>query len=820
MTFRFVRNIFFLLIILFLSASCGHNKREETTAQDDSFLNEFERRCFLFFWEEANPENGLIVDSAKADGRGSDSNSVASIASVGFGLSGICIAEERGWITHADAYARVLTTLKYIWEDLPNEHGFFYHFLNIKTGKRAWKCEVSSIDTALLMAGVLTVRQYYKNTEIAELATKIYERVDWPWMLNGGRRLSMGWKPESGFLETHWDWYSEHMLLYLLAIGSPTHPIDAKIWQEWKRAPVGTFAGKTYLQCPPLFTHQFSPAWIDFRNKRDAFADYWQNSVLATLAQREYCASLSDKFPHYSLKLWGLTSADGSEGYKAWGGPPEPADPKINGTIVPCASAGSMPFVPKVCREALEYMHAEYGDKIWKRYGFVDAFNPHTGWTSSIVIGIDVGISLLMIENERSGIVWKNFMQNPEISAAMLKCGFVNTDMRLSADDREYLKKLARDTWRSIVSMENRKTGLPYDNSEKNPNTSVSNIGVYLSDIVAAEAMGLIKRGDAEERIEKTLVSLAKLKTTYGFQQSWNNVETLRQATNDTWISVLDSGNLVGGLITVGQAFPRFEEQCTDLVMAMDWNAFYNTEKKLLCGGYNNETEKFNMNWLLPFMGSDSRMASFFSIATEKVPAGSWDAFDRKTEERHLAHFLLPGWKRGGGIFEQYLPGLWLDEKDTFMGQSAANFAYAQIRQAQIGNYPVWGWSASESPLDGYLGMGALRDNIVTPHASVLAIRDYPQEVIKNLHALDKLGARSKEYGYMDAIDFKTGKTAETFLMLDQSMLFMSLANFLQDGIIRKHFESSPLVKRGRQLIGDYRNPSYGENISVSGALK
>jgi len=792
-----------MCMVVFTSVSFG----------SEEVLEELSKRSFQFFWQEANPVSGLIPDSAKADGSGCCE--VASMAATGFGLSSVCIAVERGWISRMDGAESIENTLRYILEQMEHEHGFFYHFVDLETGKREWKSELSSIDTALLVAGALTAGQYFKGTNIEKLATALYEHVDWPWMLNGGRRFSMGWKPESGFLGADWDWYSEHMLLYLLAIGSPTHPIDAKIWQEWKRAPVGTFAGKTYLQCPPLFTHQFSQAWIDFRNKRDAYADYWQNSVLATLAQREFCASLSDKFPLYSLKLWGLTSADGANGYKAWGGPPAPHTPEIDGIIVPCASVGSMPFAPEFCRETVGYMHSEYGDKIWKRYGFVDSFNPHTDWVSDIVIGIDVGISLLMIENERSGIVWNCFMNNPEIVSAMEKVGFVDTTAKINRADRKYLKKLARETWRSIDSMENRNTGLPYDNSNRKPNTSVSNIGVYLSSIVAAEELGFIKQRDAERRIGKTLDSLAKLKTWHGFRQSWNEVETLKPGTNDVWISILDSGNLAGGLVTVGQAFPQFEKQCAGFVMAMDWAAFYNTEKKLLCGGYNTQTEKFNRNWLLPYIGSDSRMASFFAIATGKVPADSWNALSREMEERHLAEFLLPGWKRGGGVFEQYLPGIWLDERDTFMGQSAANFAYAQIRQAQLGNYPVWGWSASDSPEDGYLGMGVLKDHIVTPHASVLAICDYPQEVIKNLRSLDKLGARSKKHGYVDAIDVKTGKCTEAFLMLDQSMLFLSLANFLNDGVIRKHFESSPLVINGRQLIGDYRKPRFGDANSV-----
>jgi len=802
-----MKKIWLIILVLMAITALFYVGKEAELSEDLS------HRSFNFFQDEANTKSGLIPDSAKADGSGACE--VASMAATGFGLASICVGVECGWISHDEGAVRLEKTLRFILYEMDHVHGFFYHFVNPETGTREWECELSSIDTALLVAGALTVRQYFKDSSVDELATKIYERVDWPWMLNGRRRFSMGWKPESGFLKADWDWYNEHMLLYLLAIASPTHPIDSKIWQEWNRAPVGTFAGKTYLQCPPLFTHQFTQTWIDFRNKRDAFADYWQTSVLATLAQREFCVGLSDRFPLYSSKLWGLTSADGPTGYKAWGGPPAPVDPEIDGIVVPCASAGSMPFAPQVCRETLEFMRSEYGDRIWKRYGFVDAFNPHTGWNSEIVIGIDVGVTLLMIENERSGLILKNFMSNPEIVSAMERVGFIDTTMEISGADRRYLEDIARDTWRSIESMENKRTGLPYDNSNKLPNTSVSNIGVYLSDIVAAEAMGFISREDAEQRLKKTLGSLSELKTSYGFQQSWNDVETLRQAANDTWISILDSGNLAGGLVTVGQAFPRFEKQCGDLVAAMDWGAFYNRDKMLLCGGYNNAAGQFNKKWLLPFMGSDSRMASFLSIATGKVPAGSWDVLSRKTEERHHAHFLMPGWKTGGGIFEQYLPGLWLDEKDTFMGQSAANFAYAQIQQAKLGSYPAWGWSASDSPEDGYLGMGALKDSVVTPHASVLAIRDFPQEVIRNLQALDRLGARTEKYGYVDAIDFKTGKCTKAFLMLDQSMLFLSLANYLHDDVIRRHFESSPLVKHGRELIEDYHKPAYGRNNSV-----
>ena len=527
------------------------------------------------------------------------------------------------------------------------------------------------------------------------------------------------------------------------------------------------------------------------------------------------CASVNDKFPFYSLKLWGITSSDGPDGYKAWGGPPSTKHPAIDGTVVPCAPAGSMPFAPEVCAETLTYARQTFGEKVWKRYGFVDAFNPQTDWQSEYVLGIDVGISLLMIENARDGFIWKYFMRNKYADNAMRKSGFVNTGRKMSKNDIVYLERLARDTWLSIDSMVNDKTGLPYDNSDKRPCTSVSNIGVYLSDIVAAEKFGFIDRAAAMKRLSLTLGSLEKLHTEFGFQQSWNNVETLVPCTNDIWISILDSGNLAGGLITVGQAFPELNGRCVKLVKAMDWAAFYNQEKKYLYGGYNMRTGKFNRKWTLPYLGSDSRMASFMAVACEKVPVESWSRLSRRLEERHHSYYLLPGWKNGGGLFEQYLPGIWLNEKGTFIGQSAANFTYAQIRQVQLGNYPAWGWSACNSPQDGYLGMGALKDNIVAPYASVLAIDDYPQAVIQNLYALEKLGARSKKYGFVDTVDIFNRKTSANYLMLDQSMIFLSLSNFLQDNVIRKLFGASPIVRHGEDVIRDYQRRPYNRNNSL-----
>jgi hypothetical protein len=414
-----------LAVLLALLAGCARQPPAPApSVSDDVFLDDLEHRAFLFFFEQADPQTGLIADRARADG--TRINNVASIASVGFGLTALCIADQRGWIPHEQAYQRTLITLRFLRDGLPHEHGFFYHFIDISTGQRAWKCELSSIDTALLMAGVLTARQYYRGTEIEPLATQLYERVDWPWMLNGGSTLSMGWKPETGFIQRRWDDFSEQPILYLIAMGSRTHPLPGECWRAWKREPVMTYAGRTFLQCPPLFTHQFPHAWIDFRNKHDAQTDFWQNSVDATLAHRQFCMDQRDKFPRYAADLWGITSSDSASGYRGWGGPsPTTAPSEIDGTIVPCAAAGSLPFAPNECLAVLRNLRYSQKFPIWTHYGFVDAFNPHTGWVDTDVIGIDLGITLLMAENYRTGMVWEYFMRNPEIQRAMRGAGFV-----------------------------------------------------------------------------------------------------------------------------------------------------------------------------------------------------------------------------------------------------------------------------------------------------------------------------------------------------------------------------------------------------------
>ena len=277
---------------------------------------------------------------------------VASIASTGFGLTAICIAEKRGFISHQDARLRVLATLTFLWRTLPTHRGFFYHFANINTGERIWDSEVSSVDTAILLCGILTCRQYFEDRDIIQLAHAIFDRVDWTWLSEDTALLPQGWTPEFGFLPYKWDYYSELMMIYLLGMGSSTHPLHPSAWSAWKRITF-EYDGERYIgSFAPLFVHQYSQAWFDFRGKRDKYADYFQNSAIATDVHRRFCLELGKKFPDYSDDLWGITASDSDKGYVIWGGPP--AMGPIDGTVVPAAAGGSIPFQPAATMRVLK----------------------------------------------------------------------------------------------------------------------------------------------------------------------------------------------------------------------------------------------------------------------------------------------------------------------------------------------------------------------------------------------------------------------------------------------------------------------------------
>jgi len=376
---------------------------------DEAFLDDLSRRAFRYFFDTAHPHTGLIPDRAKADG--SKAGEMASVAAVGFGLTALVIGAERGWESQAECRACAERVLRTLWRDVQHEHGFFYHFVDMRTGVRGWDCEASTIDTALAVMGALSAGRYFGGA-VAELAQAIEARADWAWMVDKGGRISHGWKPEGGFLPWSWDQYSEHYGMTWFAVHGATKPAPAATWTAWKREPWVEYAGERFLQHAPLFVHQFPQAWMDWRGYTDTGSgvNFFANACAATRAQKQFCMELSGRFPGYEENVWGLTSSDAATGYVDWGGPPVKAgviDGRIDGTVVPCAAAGSLPFVPGDCTAALREMHARWGDKIYGPYGFADAFNPVTGWVGADVIGIDQGITLLMAENLRTGLVWE-----------------------------------------------------------------------------------------------------------------------------------------------------------------------------------------------------------------------------------------------------------------------------------------------------------------------------------------------------------------------------------------------------------------------------
>ncbi|HSF31163.1 MAG TPA: glucoamylase family protein [Candidatus Tectomicrobia bacterium] len=400
---------------------------------DEAFLDLVQRTAFDYFWYEANPENGLIKD------RSSDA-SLSSIAAVGFGLSALTVGIDRGWIEREAGRARVLATLQFLWNsphgpeaDATGYKGFYYHFLGMQSGRRALDSELSTIDTALLLAGVLHVEQYFDQvdrteTEIRALADAIYRRVDWPWMQVRSAKICHGWEPETGFLPYDWGGYNEAMILYLLALGSPTFPVAAEAWTAWTSSYTWqTHYDLAFVVFPPLFGHQYSHVWVDFRGIQDAYMrakglDYFENSRRATLANRAYAIANPLGWVDYGENVWGLTASDIPASYGARGAPPPESD---DGTITPTAAGGSFAFTPRESLASLRHMYASYRTKIWGPYGFRDAFNPSKQWFATDYLGIDQGPIVLMIENYRTDGIWDVFMQHPAIQHGLERAGFV-----------------------------------------------------------------------------------------------------------------------------------------------------------------------------------------------------------------------------------------------------------------------------------------------------------------------------------------------------------------------------------------------------------
>ncbi|MEI2455502.1 glucoamylase family protein [Lysobacter firmicutimachus] len=429
-------------------------------------FRDIEKRTFQFFWDTSNEQNGLTPDRYP-------SRPFASIASVGFALTAYPIGIERGWVSRTQAVDRTLTTLKFL-RDLPSGpqasgkgsyKGFYYHFLDMQKGQRydSW-VELSSVDTGLLMMGVLFAQSYYdrdepREKEIRAIADTLYKRVDWQWLQQNKPLISMGWFPESGFIKHDWMGYNEAMLLYVLALGSPTHAVEPEAWTVWTRTyndVWGVYQGEEFLAFGPLFGHQYSHVWIDFRGIQDDYMrergiDYFENSRRAAYAQRAYAIANPMKWEDYGPELWGLTASDGPQQtlqeyrgeqrqfrhYSARGaGLRENFD---DGTIAPTAAIASLPFAPEIVIPTTVSMHERYGEFIYSSYGFLDSFNPSfkydiplktgrlvpdQGWVASDYIGIDQGPILTMITNYRNEFVWNVMKRNPYIRTGLQRAGF------------------------------------------------------------------------------------------------------------------------------------------------------------------------------------------------------------------------------------------------------------------------------------------------------------------------------------------------------------------------------------------------------------
>ncbi|MBO9792626.1 MULTISPECIES: glucoamylase family protein [Xanthomonas] len=429
-------------------------------------FSDIERRTFQFFWDTTNEVNGLSPDRFP-------SRPFASIASVGFALTAYPIGIENGWVSRNQAIDRTLTTLKF-FRDAPmgpqktgraGYKGFYYHFLDMQQGNRydSW-VELSSVDTALLMMGVLFTQSYYdgddpREKEIRQIADTLYKRVDWRWLQQRAPAISMGWFPESGFINHDWMGYNEAMMLYILALGSPTHGVDPDAWTSWTRTynnDWGVYQGQEYLSFGPLFGHQYSHVWIDFRDIQDQYMrergiDYFLNSRRATLAQRDYAIDNPMKWKDYGENVWGLTASDGPQNtsqeyrgeqrqfrhYSSRGaGLRENFD---DGTIAPTAAISSIVFAPEVVIPATQEMHKRYGDFLYSSYGFLDSFNPSfnydipiktgrmvpdRGWVASDYIAIDQGPILTMIANYQNEFVWNVMKKNPYIRSGLERAGF------------------------------------------------------------------------------------------------------------------------------------------------------------------------------------------------------------------------------------------------------------------------------------------------------------------------------------------------------------------------------------------------------------
>lgn len=399
------------LTLFFLTAQTISLPAQEVLSiseEDRLLLKKIQKDSFQYFLTHTDSETGLTKDSSRP-------GSPASIAATGFALVSFVIGSTNGWLSYREAYERIERTFDTLERKAAGEKGFFYHFLDPKTGRRIWHSELSSIDTAILISAVLLAASYFQGTNLEIRAQRLYERIDWNWMRNGTYLFSHGWKPDRGFLPYYWDMYSEHLILQALALGSETYPVPEKVWSEWKRQK-DSFNGYEIVHSytGSLFTYQYAQAFIDFRNLNDDGINYFNNSKNATRVNQAFCALHQNEFQSYQNNLWGLSACLGPDGYRAYGS--EPGIGLHDGTIASYAAISSIVFTPSESLAVVRTLYEKYGERLYGPFGFKDSFNLEQNWWADEYLGIDQGITILMLENFlNDGEIWKRFMRLPMI---------------------------------------------------------------------------------------------------------------------------------------------------------------------------------------------------------------------------------------------------------------------------------------------------------------------------------------------------------------------------------------------------------------------
>ena len=388
-----------------------------------------QHRAFDFFWQESDPKTGLTKDRARNLSGKMDRYTIASIAATGYALAALPIGVAHHWVSRKSAYARALTTLRFVHDKMENHHGFYYHFVDKTTGARVWQCELSSIDTALLLMGARVAGDYWPGTEVQRLADSLTDRTDWPWMQTDGdaepteTAPSMGWKPDTGFLTARWQGYNEAFYLYLLALGSRRHPLPNAAWNNWHIEITSVEGYPVFGGAEPLFMAQMAPGFLDVRGQHDRQGrDWWQAWHNAHLADQAYCRRNPESRQTHAEGFWGISANDQPPpvGY----GANAPIKGRDDGTVSPTAMLAAVLFTPHLSKTALNQLWQAHGSQLWGRYGFSNAFNVDKNWYDTDVIGIDLGMMLLATENTRTRLIWHLLDNDPVLTRGLRAAGF------------------------------------------------------------------------------------------------------------------------------------------------------------------------------------------------------------------------------------------------------------------------------------------------------------------------------------------------------------------------------------------------------------